>query len=179
MTETPAEPSAFVTLAQFKDFARIKSDDRDEELQEILDAAIEHVAGKVNASLTGDTLRIKVRPRGRTLLLPYTELRSVGAITRPDGSVVPAETADVDLEAGIVTVPTAAAGTWHVEVEPKAGTASLRQAVKIIAKHLRGANLGTGDGPRSEVDAQQLSGFATPHRAKELLEPYVAAGGFA
>lgn len=181
MSVVPAEPNVLVSLAQFKTFIKVTSDTQDDLLQEALDAATDIVAEGVDASLTSSTLRLRVRPGARALVLPFTHLQNVQMIIRPDLTALALEEADVDLVAGIITVPRALAGEWQVDVTPRGGMAALSLAVKIIAKHLWGTQRGTqSGGPRGEIDAQQgevvLVGYAIPRRAAELLKPYLAPG---
>ncbi|MHB1063534.1 MAG: hypothetical protein ACYC1Z_03410 [Georgenia sp.] len=186
MSEPAPEDTRFVTLAEQKAFQKLAPDSTTEDVHvnEALNAAIENVDSKVYVSLTGGDHVMRVRSSSRYLVLPTTHLEAVVSVTAPDGSVLATGDLDVDLEAGIVTVPRALAGTWTVTVTPPAAAeASIRQAVKIIASHLFGVHRGSPAGPRGGIDAQQieasLAGFAIPRRAAELLAAYAVGGGFA
>lgn len=189
MTEPTPEPDPrFVTLGDLKDFLKITGNGTDALLNEVLDAALELVDHRVYLALDDAPKSVKVRATGRTIVLPIARLEQVTAVTTPDGTALAAADLDVDLDAGLITVPRAHPGTWtvtvHAQTAQEAGAAaSLRQAVKIIAKHLWGTQRGSQGGPRGDVDAQQgepyLAGFAIPRRAAELMAPWTTGGGFA
>lgn len=173
-------------LADFLNAEQLKTagPDRDQ-LQEVLDAAIEQVEDRVGP-LDSAVVQYKVHATGKSLVLPTTHLSSVTAVTDPDGVAVPLEDLDLNLLSGIVTLRTAARsrrGAYTVAATPRGGAASVRLAVKIIASHLwevkRGSAAGGGRFAQPVADATPAPGrgFAIPSRAAQLLAPFERAGG--
>lgn len=203
MSEQPL-PEPFVTIDDLADAMQIpdQSDERSRaELQEALDAAIEYVSWRVKrdpASLDGAARDFRVYPSGRNLVLSATHLRAVESVTDPSGTVLVSGTdvTDVDLEAGILQLrrvsPRHAGRGFVVRASTADGTASLRQAVKIIASHLYETQRGRADGVRAAIfggtsdgdptpasGAAGRRGFAIPSRAAQLLEPFEPRVGIA
>lgn len=187
MSSTPTEdgPLSLPALRRFLNVSTRPEDEAD--LEETLNAALERVQGMVTVDLHG-TDAVTYRPRRRSsgaLLIPPGATEVV-SITDPYGVVRPAVDLDVDLDAGIIWPGPfdLRPGAWTVTVRRPGAGAAVTLAVKIIAKHLWGVHRGDGSrsGPRGGVIAQDeaaLAGFAIPRRARELLEPFMAGGGFA
>jgi len=173
-----------VTLAQQAAFQRFPAAPTGQDaidLQEDLDAAIEQVevcCGPVAQAERTYT----VRPKRNKLVLPVVMVTAVGTVTSPDGVVV--EPYDVDLEAGIIVLPTwpATEKAWTVGASTGNDVKSLVLAVKHIASHLYGIRRGHAALPGGRAyptvdDATvTVAGFAIPRRAADLMAPYLRSG---
>lgn len=177
-----------VTVDELADFMKAPSlktagPDRDL-LQETLDAAIEVVEHRVGP-VDSATPTFKVHANGKHLVLPATRLTNVTAITDPDGVDVPLEQAELNLLSGIVTLRSASRrGAYTVAVSTRESSASLRQAVKIIASHIWDVQRGSAAGGNRPGFVQPATdgtvvgrGYAIPSRAAELLAPFERVGG--
>lgn len=174
-----------VTLADQARFQRINlaglDEDEEANLQEALDVAIEHVE-KLCGPVASAERTYQVRPKRTKLVLPVTMVTTVTEVTDPDGNVIEPE--DVDLEAGIITLPTwpVSQKAWTVTATTGDDVKALERAVKIIASHLYadhrgGAGLPGGRAyPTGSEDTVSPMGFSIPRRAAELMAPYLLTG---
>ncbi|GAB2613586.1 phage head-tail connector protein [Pseudactinotalea suaedae] len=177
-----------VDLDDLKTFMRITTADQDEILEEALAAANDYVREKTGIVMTAapdaPPTNVRVYASGRALVLPYIRLDqdAILTVTDPHGNTVELADCDVNGRSGIITVPRVKGGSWTVSLNLPKASESLELAVKIIAEHLFGIQRGTGGvGPRQAAYGRQEGdrpaiGFAIPHRAKQLIEPYVVPG---
>lgn len=174
----PAGPAPFVTLAELTSFMNTSATGEDEtKLQEHLDAALEWVEARVGL-LTGVSREYPVYATGRYVVLPVTHLIGDVTVIDPRGNTVTPRS--IDRLAGIVEVPTAVHGDWTITASTREHGAAVKLAVKIIASHLWETQRGRGSGaPRDAmmagggVDATAGRGYAIPHRAADLLKPFL------
>lgn len=174
-----------ITLEDQARFQRITwpiaNEDEAALLQEALDVAVEHVE-KLCGPISSADREYKVRPKRTKLVLPVTMVTKVTEVTDPDGNVVDPD--DVDLEAGIITLPhwPASEKAWTVTATTGDDVKSLERAAKIIASHLyedhRGGGLLPGGRayPTGGEDTTSSMGFSIPRRAAELMAPYLLTG---
>lgn len=168
-----------VTLEQLAEFVQISdSDVLYPQLQGVFDAAAEYVAAR--AGDAGETT-LKVRPRGRSLILPRVGLTSVDSVTDPASVEVDLSTCDVDEDAGIVILPRVAGPGAYTVVVTSPESARRDEATLIIGRHLweaRRAGRGAAVGAYATEPDLVPVGFAIPRRAEELLQG-IEAPGFA
>lgn len=168
-------------LASFMNDTSLAEGNKAPLLKEHLDAAIEYVTSKVgpigDAAIDFD---VYAGPNQRQLVLPATHLKAVTSVTDPDGRTVTINLRrDADLLSGVVTVPHPRQGTWTIAAQARDTVTSCELAIKIIAQHLWGTQRGTGGGRaamfanQGDDDGPTPVGFAIPHRAAQLLEPFV------
>jgi len=165
-----------VTLADLADYLAITAaDSRYAQVQDVLDATLEHVASIVGPA---GASTVTVRPTGYKLILPATNLATVGTVTDPLGAVV--TPTDTDLASGVVTIATVVTPGAYTVTVTRGDSASVDEAVRIIAKHLWETRRGRAgrDAAFAQGDEQVPMGFAIPRRAAELLAP-VTVPGFA
>lgn len=146
------------------------------EMQRMLDAALDRVTAECGTAASGASVVPVVSTGGPLLLLPVVRAEAVTAVFDPDGNpVTPVAT---DAFAGIVEVPAGRRGTWRVTVSFGAALASLELATLVIAAHLYGTQRvpTRGNGPMAAGQAAVPSGFAIPHRAAALMDPYRLPG---
>lgn len=184
MSEPPVPPPP-VTLEEQAHFQRITwpiaAAEESADLQEALNAAIEHVE-KLCGPITTASRTYLVRPRRDKLVLPVTRVTAVESVTDPDGNLVVPY--DVNLAAGIVELPGEPWTTkaWTVTATTGTDVTSLVLAAKIIASHLFGVHRGSGalpsgrTYPSGDDETVTLAGFAIPRRAADLMAPYVRTG---
>jgi len=163
-----------VTLADLTGYLGITNADiRYTQVQDVLDATLEHVASIVGPA---GAPTVSVRPTGYRLILPATHLAVLGAVTDPLGAVV--TPTDVDLAAGVVTLGTVVTPGAYTVTLTRTTSASVDEAVRIIAKHLWETRRGRAgrDAAMAQGDEQVPMGFAIPRRAAELLAPLTVPG---
>ena len=146
------------------------------EMQLYLDAAVRYVEHDCGPLVATGTRTYKAYPSGDYLVLSATHLTAVTAVRDPYGQVATVDARDVNLLAGIVKVPAAAAGPWEVDaaVGPAAVEPDLKLAALIIAAHLWETQRGRTARPgflrgRTEEDPIP-AGFLVPHRAAALMQ---------
>lgn len=174
----PAPETPFVSLDELTTHLTAAAvGDEQEQLQDHLDATLEWVAERVGP-LTGVAQEYAVFADGRHLVLPATHLVTIVSVTDPNGRDVTPRM--VDRLAGIVHVSLAVPGEWTVTASTRAHGKAVRLAVLIIASHLWETKRGRGaGGPRAAMMATGIepassgSGYAIPHRAADLLRPFL------
>ena len=161
-------------LAHHLNFEQVPAENTVErrELQRALDSALQEITRMTG--LVGDrTISAPVRKVGRSLLLPYVRLASVGAVTDPSGYVV--TPTDADPLTGVVDLGAAqwVGGTYTVTVTGAPWPAAVEHAALDWAGHLYDVQRAT----RQAVDDDEpMPTFALPNRVSELLAPYARAG---
>ena len=186
-TPTPTVPPivALAELATFMNAPSLADGSTGALLQEILNSAHEYVEEAVGPlDSAARSYRVYAGERTRSLVLPVTHLEELVSVTSPRGEGVVVD-ADVDVNylAGIVEIPRPIKGSWYVSVRTRDTKDSFVQAVKIIASHLYETQRGSG-GNRLAMEASPpastgTKGFAIPHRAAQLLAPYLKNPGVA
>ena len=170
-----------IPLADFKQHLNITSSTNDDELQSILDAAEAWVEKHTGLQLGAGTRTFTVYASARSLLLPTTNVVSVTSVTDPDGLTVTVLSRDMNLHAGIVTVPYYKSGPWTVVATFDAAVpADLAAATLMIASHLWDTQRGTSPTGLQQPDEVTSFGggvsYAIPNRALEMLEAYLLPG---
>lgn len=155
------------------------SDSRYSQLFDVLKTAQERVDVMVGEQ-SSMVVRV-VQPSGRNLVLPALRLQSVESISDPAGTSVGVTDCTINLEAGIVVLPSApvVAGGYTVTYTTRALYAAA-EAVKIIASQLWETRRGRV-GARADTFAggdmvDTRYGFAIPRRADDLLAPFTVPG---
>src|SRR3546814_660617 len=139
-----------VDLAGLKRWMRKSASDTsdDEELQEVLDSAQQVVDHRTGGHIDPDTpFRVTPTPSG-VLILPIARVPGILEIRNPRDVVVDDTRFDVDLEAGLIDLGTAAylsRGAWSVTLDAGEGFPPLDVAVKTIAEHIWGTRRGSGE----------------------------------
>lgn len=172
----PGPIVSLVEQANFMNAPSLATGSKAPVLQEALDAAHEWVEDKVGPlDSAARSYRVYVAGRSRTVVLPVTHVEEIVTITDPSGEVVTVDAnRDVNYLAGIIELPRTARGSWQFEVRTRDTKAAFILAVKIIAEHLYGTQRGS-DTSRGGMQAQPSDaprGFAIPHRAAQIIEPY-------
>lgn len=171
-------------LADLKAHLNISSSTNDDELADILDAAIELVENIVGPLEADGVTEIHSRVSSDVLVLrsmPAADLTSISF--RAGLSTTPLTLSDFELDstAGIVRVVTGSGFYGDYVVEYTAGfdtlPASVRLATLIIAAHLWETQRGMSPSalalqPDVDQAVPQGVGYAIPSRAEALLEPY-------
>lgn len=170
----------FVELEEFRRFMRKTAADtgEDDRLQEALEAAIGLVEHHIGGPLDHAARTFTVYPSGPHLVLSAARLTEVTEVTDPDGRLVPLEQVEINLLAGIVTLPypPPTRRPYTVVASTREHGATIRLAVKITAAHLvatepRGGVPGAGANRFTTTPGaeQAAAGFALPRRAQELI----------
>lgn len=185
---------ALPTLPDLKQHLNIPSavTDDDDELETVLDAALEVVAGIVGP-LEAETVTEIHRGVNSPLLvlrrMPAAELSSISArYSSTDTTALSLSDYELDSDTGIVRLVNGSGfyGTYVVEYTTGRTDlpASVRLAVLIVAAHLwetqrrpgftsaTPAGFGGSDGV-PDASIQTGFGYAIPARAMELLRPYM------
>ncbi len=179
--DVKAVPRALVvSLEKFKSHLRITATTDDTEIREVLEAvtdAVEPVVGPVAPR----TFTEFVDVNGRLVAPMRGPIVSVTSLTPDLGSAVDSSRYTVDTDLGVIRLRFWTRGQYTLVY--RAGhnpwPAALRNAGKIICQHewrVRNAN---GGRPAPDEDAMMLlpgSGFLVPHRAYELMKPYILPG---
>ncbi len=177
-----------VSVAEVADFLGMIPTDparEGEKLTEAVEAAHEQVEFKIGP-LDTDDIEFVVHQPGPSLVLPLKHLASVVSVVDADDREISASSFTSNLRAGIVTLDSYGRAPWTVTVTAPARSASVRQAIKIVAAHLWETQRGRGsDTKRNQIytaaadaadGAAPGQGFAFPRRAQQLLAPYMLRG---
>ena len=181
-TEGPVSaPTPEVTTGDLALFAKT-TDTSD--LQEYVTAALQKVI-KACGPISGGQWRFAVRqpPNARRLALPRyptVTITSLDALADPLGVDCLAqltENTDIDWHLQAILAPYLLAGLWRVTAtlaRPAADAASLKLAVKIIAKNYWEVQRGMASRPASYDAANPAPMWSgVPSRAKEIMKPYL------
>lgn len=179
---------ALPTVADLKAHINLPTNDtsQDDELEQMLDAAIEVVENSAGPLSAGTVTETHYDVNSDMLLLRQTPTSALASVSlRSYGSDVEQTLSDYDLDvaAGIVRVGSGARfyGTYVVEYQTGRVEvpASLRLAILIIAAHLFETQRVPGASRFAAPEAVVPAGYAIPNRALELMAPYRTSLGIA